>query len=110
MANGIFFTKEFWPTVGGIGEHSHQMAKHGRLSTAGELITGGAHTARRGDHRGCHREPLDMTDVGFVEQDQHCSRRDGVNCVTPAPAASHICELVAEMQGWTSHKSFRVSA
>ena len=37
MANGIFFTKEFWPTVGGIGEHSHQMAKH--LTELGEKIS-----------------------------------------------------------------------
>ena len=37
MAYGIFFTNEFWPTVGGIGEHSHQMAKH--LTELGENIT-----------------------------------------------------------------------
>ena len=37
MASGIFFTKEFWPTIGGIGEHSHQMAKH--LTELGENIT-----------------------------------------------------------------------
>lgn len=37
MANGIFFTKQFWPTVGGISEHSHQMAKH--LTELGENIT-----------------------------------------------------------------------
>ena len=37
MAKGIFFTKLFWPSVGGIEEHSHQMAKH--LTELGEDIT-----------------------------------------------------------------------
>ena len=37
MTSGIFFTKEFWPTVGGIGGHSHQMARH--LTEMGENIT-----------------------------------------------------------------------
>lgn len=37
MSSAIFFTKEFWPTVGGIGEHSHQMARH--LTELGENVT-----------------------------------------------------------------------
>lgn len=37
MANGIFFTRHFWPTVGGVEEHSHQMARH--LTELGENIT-----------------------------------------------------------------------
>ena len=37
MANGIFFTQQFWPSVNGVAEHSHQIAKH--LTELGENIT-----------------------------------------------------------------------
>ena len=37
MANGIFFTRDFSPDIGGVAEHSHQMVKH--LAELGENIT-----------------------------------------------------------------------